>query len=155
MTTYLTCRGCISDKTKCEHRDAMRDRLKGLSVTSLKWKCAARAPRFVPGDPVWADTWNGETADNHGQWSMDYFPAVVIRMLGSKALVYIKTGVESRDLEYTFQPQNNGFCKITLLRLSPRDAQRDPPCEHCELPASQGHQSGYSCSFELSAEDAA
>lgn len=149
MTAYLTCRGCASAKVKCEHRDAMRDRLKGLSVTSLKWKCAARVPRFVPGDPIWATTWDGESADGYDQWSMEDFPAVVIRMLGANALVYIKPGVDGRDSDYKFQTANNGFCKITLSRLTPRDAPRDPVCEHCELPMSHGHQPNYCCAYEL------
>jgi hypothetical protein len=152
MTAYLTCRGCAHAKTKCEHRDAMRDRLKGLSVTSVKWKCGARAPLFVPGDPVWAETWDGEAADGEGQWYMDDFPAVVIKMIGPNALVYIKPDVESRDLKYIFQPGNklsNGFCKITLSRLKPRDAPRDPTCERCKNPASLGHQENYSCTRKM------
>lgn len=149
MTSYLTCQGCISAKTKCEYRDAMRDRLKGLSVTSVKWKCAARAPLFAPGDPVWALTWAGEEYFE-GERSIDNFPAVVIKMIGSKALVYIKPDVESCDLEYTFQPASklsNGFCKITLSRLTPREAPRESLCEHCQLPASLGHQEGYCCAW--------
>lgn len=50
---YATCRGCIRAHQKCGARDALRSKILGLGITSIKWKCAERQNRFEIGDPVW------------------------------------------------------------------------------------------------------
>lgn len=150
MTLYRTCVGCLSDKSPCVARDDLRERLKGIGVTSIKWKCKDREPRFVVGDPIWALTVEGQGSDHQegGEPYRDYFPGTVIRDCGSKLLVYIAPGSPGRDgEEYSFAPSGNGFCKITLSRISKRDGERETICKACELPASKGHQNGYSCTF--------
>ena len=145
--TYRTCVGCIQQGQPCETRDKLRDKLKGLGVTSIKWKCSARVARLKRGDAVWAYTIDGsnEYADN-GSPFYDYFPAVVIKQTGSKMLVYIKPGVAGRDLDNTtFKTDKNGFCKTPLSRLTQRDGDAEEVCRFCDLPASLGHQYGYIC----------
>ncbi len=54
MTAWRTCVGCHLQGKPCETRNDMRKPLKGLGVTSTKWKCHEREPRYRVGGPVWA-----------------------------------------------------------------------------------------------------
>lgn len=149
--TYRTCIGCISEKQPCQARDKLRATLKGLGVTSIKWKCRARWPRFEVGDPVWALTvanTSGGEVDDDGQALRDYFPAVAIRACGTKMLVRIEPGAAGRgDFGdgVKFDPTHSGYCKIPLSRISAREGEREQVCRYCEWPASKGHAPGYSC----------
>ena len=52
MAYFYPCKNCAFEKVACEKRDAMRASLKGLGVTSVKFKCALRRPLFEPGQRV-------------------------------------------------------------------------------------------------------
>ena len=115
MTSYPTCQGCTHSKARCETKEAIRSRIKGLNVTTIKWICDARTPIFNPGDAVWATTWDGMPDENGSwEWTFDDFPAVVINQFGTKAVVYIAIGIAGRKSGSKFQTSNNGFCKIKL-----------------------------------------
>ena len=150
MTFFRTCQGCVSEGSPCEARDALRLALRGLCVTSVKWKCAVRRPRFEIGSPVWATTIEDplNPRSENGGAVLDLFPAVVVRVLGGKALVFIKPGAVGQSDNSFFVPTGIGFCKLPLSRLSPRDGERVMVCQRCELPASEGHLGGYSCAYE-------
>lgn len=142
MTSFPTCQGCKFRKGACAHKNALRERIKGLRVTTIKWNCAAKIAEFESGDSVWAFTL-GDTS--YPDSERDNFPATVVRMVGSNVLVYIPAGALGRDIEEKFVPMRKGFCKIPLNRITARDAPREQICEVCELPASCGHQEGFSC----------
>jgi len=121
----------------------MRAAIKGLGVTSIKWKCPTRKPRYNPGDPVYARL--GADCDPDYGVTVADFPAIVIRLLGSKVLVYVEKDATSESGGYQFEPRGNGFCKVTLSRLKPRTGEPQTICKSCEWPESLGHQEGYSC----------
>jgi len=52
MAYYHPCKSCTHAKTGCDKRDQMRASLKGLGVTSVKFKCQQRMPRFKMGQRV-------------------------------------------------------------------------------------------------------
>lgn len=147
MTIFRSCTGCMHQKQPCATRDALRDGLRGLSITSVKWRCADRNPRFVQGDPVWVTTVATYNAtEEEGGPCRTEFPGVMITPMGTKGLVCIAPGTEDIDGEYTFDAaRGNGFCKIPLSRLRPRDGERDPVCPECLYPASMGHILGNAC----------
>jgi len=132
----------------CEHRDALRASLKGLHITSVKWRCKARVPRFAPGDPVWALTAadRNEVDDETGQPYLDHFPGVIVGLHGSKALLHIAAGASGRSGDSKFVPgNNNGFCMIPLSRLEPREAAKQRVCFYCSMPEFLEHPEGYTC----------
>lgn len=144
MTAFRTCVGCHLHGLQCEARDGLKAALAGLSITSVKWRCKSRRPMFAPGDPVWART----VADYGDETTRDDFPATIIRLLGTSALVFISQGSESRG-GYIFETSGNGFCKLPLSRLFERDGAKETLCRYCDAPASHGHIPGYSCSMEF------
>jgi hypothetical protein len=152
MTIYRTCAGCICDKAPCESREALKMKLKGIGVTSIKWKCADRKSRFEIGDPVIARTMAGkEYIEGSGygdaEIAFDSFDGIVIRNAGTKCIVFIKPGTEGGESGYIFDPQKGqGFCKIPISRLTSGNGPRVKVCPTCENPESEGHLSGYRCS---------
>lgn len=153
---YRTCQGCTHEKHPCAARDALRAKLKGIGVTSIKWKCADRVSRFNVGDAVWAMTVAGHSEGyyDQGEPLRDEFPATLIRLIGSKALVFIVPGVEGKGHcgdGIPFETRGRGFCKIPLSRLTARDGKAEAICKDCEQPESMGHQEGYSCAFKMTA----
>jgi hypothetical protein len=145
---YATCRGCFRARQKCETRDALRSKILGLGVTSIKWKCADRQNRFEVGDPIWAYTadWHFNSGEE-GSPTMDHFPGVVIHLCADgKILVFIEKGALGRETEAEFYPLGGrGFCKIPISRLSNREGERETICKHCQWPSSKGHEPGSSC----------
>ncbi len=86
--------------------------------------------------------------DDEGNPFRDEFPAIVIRNIGTKALVFIQPGITGRGGDEKFEASNGGFCKIPLSRISPRDGPREVVCWSCNQPESLGHIEGYSCAFK-------
>lgn len=156
MTVYRTCYGCISRGKPCERRDAITKMIKGLGVQSMKFKCDVRKPVFAIGTPVWVDTvWkvDGE-GDENGTFT-DFFPGHVVGDLGNKVMVYVKPGCLGRDdphEDYPFTSSTNGFCKVSLKKLSVRDGEVEAICKDCSLPASMGHMKDYMCDPAFVAE---
>lgn len=149
MTVYRTCYGCVLRGKPCERRDAVAKVISGLGIQSLKFKCDARKPLFAIGAPVWLETvWkvDGE-GDENGTFT-DFFAGHVVGDLGGKALVYVKPGTLGRDEpheDYPFTSNTNGFCKVSLKKLSAREGEVEAVCKDCSLPASMGHMENYTC----------
>lgn len=142
MTFYRSCTGCIAQGQRCATRDALRKQIKGLGITSIKWRCDDRKPKYQVGDPVWVDT----IADLSDADYREEFPGVVVDADGARPLVFIDPGSKSID-DTPFVPGGNGsgFCKIPLSRIKARDGDRQAICRSCSWPASKGHQEGYIC----------
>lgn len=143
---YRTCFGCIHQGKPCTERDAVRERLRGLGVTSVKWVCKSRIVGFDAGDPVWVDTVPGYAShsdDGEGRPPRDRFPGVVVSVGTTKASVFIRPGTPGEDSGYEFEPQSKGFCSIPFKRLTVRDGAIEEICEHCGWPSSAGHDPGY------------
>lgn len=144
---YRACLGCVRQGQPCDARDQLKARLKGLGITSVKWKCAEREARFAVGGRVWAKTFCGFIDEFSDGSPIEEFPGTVVRLMGSKALVYIRPGIIARDEETEFTPARggHGFCKIPLSRLKARQGERANVCPECELPEEFGHQEGFAC----------
>ena len=148
MTHYATCTGCIS-QGKCQHLDVVRKRLAGLGVTSVKWRCKYRVDRFQRGAPVWVITqadMNNPTYDEYDRGpDRNTFPGIFIKAMGTKALVFIHPGAQSKYEREAFV--GGPICKIPLSRIYARDAEPEEVCRHCDRPASAPHPEGYSCNM--------
>ena len=135
---YQTCIGCVHGTGFCQAREDIKARVKGIGVTSLKWKCRHRKPTYLPGEAVWVKIFIGweDRGDSWGREEQAFaeFPGTVIRLKGSKAIIFIEPGVASRCEEYNFEPQanGNGHVKIPIIRTRKRDAVREYVCDGCE-----------------------
>lgn len=154
MTHYATCIGCAVEGD-CGHREALRENLHGLGVTSVKWRCKHRADRFQRGAPVWVVTVADLKNPTYDEDSREYgrgtgperntFPAIFIRAKGPSALVFIHPGAQSQCDEATFS--GGPICRIPLSRISAREGEIERVCRHCDMPASAPHREGYPCNL--------
>lgn len=136
---YRSCYGCVHGAGSCQARDAIRDKIKGLGITSIKWKCEHRRPAFVAGEAILIDLFMGmsDQGDIWGREEPEYgwFAGYAIEVRGSKILAFIVPGTRSDCDEYEFQPKSNGYVKTGLARVRRRDAIREYVCEGCQRPA--------------------
>jgi hypothetical protein len=145
MGRYRTCIGCAFEGMACAERDKLRDSLAGLGVTSVKWKCDWRKPRFLPGEPVFVSLVTRWGRDEHGDdfASTDTFPGVFVQQAKapSKAIVFIAPGALSVHGEpFTPVRDGNGFCRLSQSYLSRREGVPDHICKYCSNPvAALGH----------------
>lgn len=137
MTHYRPCAGCKHQKTPCETRDNMKEKIAGLGVTVIGWKCKDRAPVLNRGDIVKVTTIADLTWDDPQE---DVFKGYVVGSVRSKAIVYIKTGTVGENYQELFVPHRNGFCKVPLSRIA---ATSEPPvelCDTCDTPRQFDHE---------------
>lgn len=154
MTHYATCVGCQAEKA-CFVRDDFKLRVKGLGLTSVKWRCKSRVDRFQRGAPVWVITQTDLNNPTFDEDSREYgratgperntFPGIFIKAMGSKGLVFIHPGAPSMYEHEVFV--GGPICKIPLSRMSARDAEPEEVCMHCDRPASAPHPEGYLCNM--------
>lgn len=143
---YRTCTGCTLQGQPCAARDLVKAQVRGLHVTSIRWKCEERKPRFAPGDAVWVKTSaGGDQVSRYGDHEMIIaeFPGHVIEQVGSKLRVFVQPGAKSSEEEdVEFITTGRGFCKIPFGRIRERTGEWQPMCATCEMPAHLGHDQG-------------
>lgn len=136
--TYRSCVGCVHGSGFCHARELVKAHVKGIGVTSLKWRCNWRRPIYQPGDAVWANIFTGweDQGDSWGREEANFvdFPGIVIRLKGSRAVIFIEPGADSYSGDYSFEPMKNGngHVKIPIVRTRKRDAVREHICDSCE-----------------------
>lgn len=88
MTVYRTCRNCAHEREPCQQRENVRASLKGLGMTSVKFRCPDREPRFRRGQRV-SVTWPVPDDSGYDMPTLETWPATVIRESGARFLVLI------------------------------------------------------------------
>lgn len=135
MTVYRKCRTCTKNGGDCPTKEALRQALKGLHVTSVLHNCPDYEPPFKPGDPILMKMshWEGE-GELADEFECEY-PGHFIRHVGPKAFVYVKPGTPDLVGGTPFEARANGFCKVAFYRLSPNpDGSPIEICPTCVEP---------------------
>lgn len=123
MTHFRTCRTCAKPPETCERRAELKAKLRGLGVTSLKHRCDGFEPAFVAGDAVRVNTLAWFAKGEESPPPRLDFPGHFVSFVGGKALVFVPAKAEDMNGEgVEFEPSGNGYLKVPLSRLSPRDA---------------------------------
>lgn len=146
MTYYHSCKGCSFSPVECDEREKIRSAIKGLHITSLKFKCANRLPFFLPGDRVslkWRIFEEGDY-DSYGEAAVDettaYFYATVLsEFSGTRYIVRIDSGpcysIEGNwdrvDAESVFTRASKLIVKAKTRDMSHTDQPRIAVCQIC------------------------
>jgi hypothetical protein len=130
--TYRTCTGCVHSSGFCQAREDVKATVKGIGVTSLKWKCKWKRPVYQPGDAVFVETIGYEPEGDEDVF-IGSFPATVIQTKGSKLVCFIEPGVEDEIQGVPFEPKahGNGHVKVPMIRVTKREGIRESVCEFC------------------------
>ena len=145
--TYQTCKGCANSSGDCAIRDAVKKQLKGLSVTSIKWRCKEKTPIYQVGDPVWVSLSTSES-DEWGSQYYAFFPGIVVQNKFPKFVIYVQPSSESECEMYTFEPNGNGtgYVKQSHIHMKKRAGDTQTVCTTCGgLPDVNGHHIEFSC----------
>lgn len=121
MTHFRTCVGCAVDRKACQRLAEVRTSLRGLNITSVKFKCDDRRDLFQPGQRVVALVRYGLDGEQFG----DNFPGTVISQRGARATVAIDA--EGRDV----MTNERGFGRFSLENVKPIDEPPQPICSTC------------------------
>ena len=101
MTYYSTCLNCAVDKTTCAKRIAISSGIKGLGITSAKFRCAARVSRFKPGQRVEFDwRYYADDGSNEG-YTTTFVGTVMHEKAGNKRFA---VRVDQDGEYYDFKP---------------------------------------------------
>lgn len=144
MTYFHTCRACVGNGA-CELQSDMKTKLAGLGVRSLKHRCTSRVDLFSPGDPIVVETWpTFRNDDEDGARARCWFRGHFVQYAGNKPLVFVAAGTISEDGGWEFYPNGNGFLKVSLSRVKPREGDRVAvtACRWCAAIPSLGQPCG-------------
>lgn len=129
MTHYATCTNCAVDKATCARRKQITDGLRGLSVYSLKFRCADRKALFHAGQRIKFD-WTYWDDCNEGYPVT--FNGTVVREVGTKFVVQVD---DARDDCHEIEAKDV-FTKtdVLMIKVRPADmrALNEPDRRVCE-----------------------
>ena len=130
MTAFRTCKNCIREAAPCERRDALKASLRGLSVTSVKHRCAGRQPLFSAGQRV-SVTW--PVGDFDEGYSDETWGATVIKEVGPRFLIKVDDANSDCDTPAKGYVKNPSlFAKTTAARLTALDEPIQAICPTCD-----------------------
>lgn len=131
MAYLHACVGCSRQGAPCPTREALNAQIRGLGISSLRHRCAARVPRYTAGQAVVIHTYDGEH-DYNGEYTMQWWPVWFIEQKATRAICFIRPGTDVDG--YEFSPQHSrGYVKVPLFRV--KAASHEPVelarCEGC------------------------
>ncbi len=129
MTSYSTCINCAADKANCTRRAEVRAAIKGVHITSVKFRCTERQSMFRRGQRV-SVTWTvgGDCYELNETW-----PATVIAEVGTRFVLSVDDvasdeGTPARD----YIKNERLFVKVSPSRLTALDEPDRQICKFCE-----------------------
>jgi len=136
MTSYRTCRHCVLERQPCERRETVRTSIKGLGLTSVAFRCAARAPLFRAGQrvsvtwPVYPDDWQYEDG-----YSLESWPATVVQPTQKGFVIQVDDVPSDHETPAREYIKNDHlFCNVRPSRLAPLDEPDRVLCGRCGNP---------------------
>jgi hypothetical protein len=134
MTVYRTCMNCSTDRASCPRLAEIKASIKGASITSVKFRCAERAPIFRPGDRVLV-TWPVmDESDGYYGGGEESWPATVISEVGCRFLIC----VDDVDSDYGtsargYVENDSLYAKVSALKLKRLDQPSRRVCGLCGI----------------------
>jgi len=130
--TYAPCFNCAADKSTCPRREGVRKGIAGLGVTSVKFKCTTRVPRFHVGQRVEFD-WRYFDEDGRGDGYTATFNGTVMReKTGNKRFsIRVDQDGEYYDLKPADIFKSPEFISVRPDDMRALDEPNRPLCPNC------------------------
>ena len=143
MAHYAPCLKC-KFKTNCDHRNKIQSAIAGLSVTSIKFKCAGRETVFQPGDRVEVKITISPAEVDWPPESTSFNGTIIREAKGTRYIVRIDDG-ESIDGEHTSPDDlnGNGYAKLAASKITSIDERRLTVCPICDGVKENGLECGW------------
>lgn len=142
MTYLRNCVNCRHAKQHCARRVNLLASLKGLGITSAKFRCHDRAPIFGVGERVsveWPVPDGSQDDWGRTHYTLESWPATVICERGSRFVVLVDdvdSDHETPAREYITNPTLHA--KVSPTRLTKLDEPRRSVCTVCHEVAGHG-----------------
>lgn len=107
--------------------------LRGLSITSIKFKCHERKPKFAPGQRV-SVSWLVHDGSPYDQapWDLHTWPATVSCESGNKFVVRVDDVLSDLDLPVReYVRSQNLYCKVSAYKLAHLNEPAQAICKRC------------------------
>lgn len=132
---YVSCIGCTIDKISCGRRKDIKTGVAGLNITSVRFKCDARKPKFASGERATV-SWNfydGEYADE-----VTFKVTILKESKPGRFQIKVDDGpsIFHEDDGYV-APEcltGNGFATASHTILAPLDEPALAICKACDSP---------------------
>lgn len=141
MTVYRTCAGCLFAKGPCGEREKLRQKLTGLGLTSVKFKCGWRRPEFRPGEAISISMITYDDGYDAGSWC-EYVDGYFVgdTSASSKVLVFAIPQSVSEVFGGEIELRNNGYMRLSRSYVKRREGVPASFCKDCgNLSAISGH----------------
>lgn len=142
---YHQCRGCTVNRDTCDRLSEIKSTLKGLGITSIKFKCSDRTPKFVVGNRVLVTLPFYEVYGPQGEtdtYLIDFKGTVICeRKTRGNYKVKIDDGPDADDGNYSSPDDlksETGYVAVKGEHVSPLNEFDRIVCEVCE--AVDGHE---------------
>lgn len=135
MSFYRPCTNCVREKAPCPRRERIAAGIKGLGLTSVKFRCPEREPVFAVGQRVtvgWLVPPYHPDECSFEDYMEERWPATVVAEQGSKFLICVDDvdsdeGTPARS----YIKSETLYCKVTVGKLAPLDEPRRCVCGVC------------------------
>lgn len=107
--------------------------LRGLGITSAKFNCPERKPKFAPGQRV-SVSWLVHDGEGYDQspWDLHTWPATVSCESGNKFVIRVDDVDSDLDLPVReYVKSDRLYCKVSASKLKPLDEPAQPICKRC------------------------
>lgn len=133
MTYFKPCFNCATPRKECETAKRLSAGLKGLGVTSVKFNCADRKPKFAPGQRV-SVSWLVHDGGGYDEspWDLHTWPATVSGESGNKFVIRVDDVASDLDLPVREYVTNDTlYCKVSASKLAALGEPPQPICKRC------------------------
>lgn len=144
MTFYRPCFNCAFAKLPCARREAVAAGIKGLGLTSLKFRCSERRPAFAVGQRVEVGWMVSEPDGECGlETTREHWPATVVAERGNKFQIL----VDDVDSDYGtsargYIKNETLYAKVSASKLRPLAEPPREVCGTCQGVAADGTVTG-------------
>lgn len=133
MAYFRTCLNCATPRKECATAKRISDGIRGLGITSVKFNCSDRKPKFFPGQRVEV-SWmvhDGGSYDE-GCWDVHTWPATVSCESGNRFVIRVDDVDSDLDLPVReYVRSHNLYCKVSAGKLKAIDEPDYPICKRC------------------------
>lgn len=133
MTYFRPCFNCATPRKECATAKRMTAGLRGLGVTSVKFNCPDRKPKYAPGQRV-SVSWlvHDGGAYDESPWDLHTWPATVSGESGNRFVIRVDDVASDLDLPVReYVRSDNLYCKVSAAKLAPLDEPAQPICKRC------------------------
>lgn len=134
MSYFGTCFNCDADKETCSRRQHIREGIKGLGITSLKFNCPERLPKFHTGQRVkfsWR-YYEQISQYDHEEFTVEFYGTIMREMPGNRRF---SIRVDQEHEDYDCSPRellkNPEFTSVRPAEIEPLGEPDRAMCSLC------------------------